>query len=281
MRSAIAVEAREVAVLRPPAFGEDLHREGLPGRVGGPPALVRGPVARRAPSRGTCRRWPARPAPRMTEGLSALQHVRDAAGQVRRRGAALALPEREPAVRALEAFEPLSVAPATSLSFAGSMPGRRKASPRSAARASASASEDRCSAQPYGYSHEVARAFAQTHERGGRGVDVQAAETGHDARGQLERSRAPRPASARRPPPPPARRGPRPGTVSSNASVSPSSFAVICTRARPTRAVRGRRSGLSLAAPPVMRQRPLRRRPRPRGGRDRGCAWSRWPCPCP
>ena len=69
------------------------------------------------------------------------------------------------------------------------MPGSENASPRSAASSSASAREPRCSAQPYGILDEVARAFAQPDHRRRRQLDVQAAEAGHDARGNGQRFR--------------------------------------------------------------------------------------------
>ena len=144
------------------------------------------------------------------------------------------------------------------------MPGRRKASAEIGGQGEGERRRGALLRAAVRILDEVARAFAEADERGGRGLDVQPAEAGHDAGGQLERLarlglRLSVGGHDLR-----ARRGPRPGSASSKASrlaraASPSSAA----RARPTaRARTSKRT--SLAPPPAIGDRLLRARPRPR-----------------
>ena len=132
--------------------------------AGRQPSLAGGGLGELRP-RGRCRRARARPGRRSSRASAP-------AGTRERRswsGTARSTSSRRPRRRSRRRRTGTSVSSlrfvcTSAFSFAASIPGSLNASPRSAVSISASEREARCSAQPYGYSIEIAGAFGEPDE---------------------------------------------------------------------------------------------------------------------
>ena len=200
------------------ALGQDLHGEGLPGGVGGPPALVGRPLLPSSFSRKVGRdRTPAWDGVVEVDGRASARAERSSSDTGT--APAFAFPVREAAVAHWNDSRSFSVGARSSPQLPGSMPGRRNAAPRSAASMSASAAT-RAVPRIHKGTHEIARALAQPHERRGRELDAQATHAWDHPGGKVERLGRRRVRVSHRPPPSRAR--PRPsGSRLSNASSRP------------------------------------------------------------
>ena len=196
---------------------------------------------------------------RVAEAAAALQDVQHVAREVGRHAISqLALPEREPAVRALERRQLGERGGRRLLRVGGVDVGKAEGAAEVGGQRQGQGGRRPLLRAAVRILDEVARAFAQADQRGGRGLEMQPAEPGHDARPGARASPAPASRSARRRRRPPARRGSRPGSPPRRRRSRRRSFAVIWMRARPT--VFARTSNRTSAAP-------LRRAPAPCGAR--------------